>query len=122
MVRSFALSIGCCLVPLAWVASTDARAAGRRPAAVRDPLCALPPLDPDLVMGIPLFRFDERGLIILRIDMGGARTAYAYDRDGRLVRTDFPDGTTELFEFGEGPFANRLVAKRDRRGVLHVYT
>lgn len=92
-----------------------------RPDSARDPLRSHPPLDRALVLGLPLDQFDESGRLIRRTEVGGAKTFYTYDERGRLIRTVFPDRTTEELEYGSGPLDGKLVAKRDRTGVLHLY-
>jgi YD repeat-containing protein len=62
---------------------------------------------------------DGAGRPVIRTDEPGGTTLFTYDLQGRLVRTDFPDGTAELLEYVSSE-DHRVARRRERDGKVTV--
>ena len=63
-------------------------------------------------------RYDRQGKLHRFIYPDGSRFTYDYDTAGRVVRKTFPDASTQTFEYDE---KGRLTSMRDRDGVYQWY-
>lgn len=64
------------------------------------------------------FRYDRQGRLHRFIYPDGSRFTYDYDTADRLVRTTFPDASSQTFQYNE---QGRLTSMRDCEGVYHWY-
>ena len=64
------------------------------------------------------YRYDKQGRLFRFIYPDGSRISYYYDSDGRLSKTLFPDGSDERYEYRED---GSLRQMRDRDGVMQWY-
>lgn len=74
--------------------------------------------DPDGKHYTYRLRYDKQGRLHRFIYPDGSRFTYDYDTADRLARTTFPDASTQTFEYDK---EGRLTAMRDREGVMNWY-
>ena len=59
---------------------------------------------------------DVNKRLVSSSDAKGRTTQYFYDNRDRNIKTEYEDGSTEVFFYGEGTNANLLVKTKDRNG------
>ena len=65
------------------------------------------------------FRYDRQGRLHRFIYPDGSRFTYDYDTAGRLVRTTFPDASSQTFQYNE---QGNITSMRDCEGIYHWYS